>query len=96
MNPEQIGTIGIAAKLLLGIASQWFLFGPKKVSTLGAVGGIMGAGALLWWWSTPDSLMQFHDNWRLAIYSLGSFIASAKGFGSLLAMTPLAPKSDTL
>lgn len=91
MNPE-LQLIGQAA---LGYAWQ-LTRAPKKIPNWMSWMLFGIAAAAIYVWITPSFGGTFHDNWRLALAGMASFLLGARGAASTSSDAKVAPKTNSL
>jgi hypothetical protein len=87
--------IQFIAQAVLGYVFQWVAFAPKKVPAWAAWGALAGLTVALWIWMTPNAAQQFQTSWRMAVWSILSFLLAAKGTGSMAKALGWAPATDS-
>lgn len=80
---------------VVGVAAQWFLFGPKKIPAWVAWGAVSVASVLGFIYATPVSDLSIAD-WKEVILKFSVFLTSTKGWGALAKAAKLAPATDSI
>lgn len=92
MNPEELKLLG---GLVIGWLVQNFARAPKSIPSWVSYAAIGVAGLLVYIWITPTFEQQFHDNWRLLVAGIVSFLFQIRGQASTSSDVKLAAPTNT-